>query len=459
MKASILKLKQLKHPGVILGSVAVGSIIGFYNAPISAFLGLASFAKILAVPGQLYIFFLQMTVIPIIISAIASSLGKLMRSKNNDGFVRRLILVFLAGILITAVTGIVLGSLGKPGAGLDRNNGSLLTDIVSANTPVDALEISLSAPAGIEILQQNDLAAFFTGMVPSNIFSALSQGTTIAIVFFSITIGIAIGYIKEESAAVLITLFSSIFEAFQELVNFSLYLLPFGLVCLMAGQIAAAGVHIFMAMSKFITIFVIGSSFLFILSTIVIWRRSGQKNLFNVLGAMFDPIIIALTTRNSMATLPSAINSLCQGLGFNKNRVNLTLPLGITLGRFAYTFYFGIAVFFVVQLYGAQLSITSYVIVFLGVILAAAATAGNTSGIINISMLGIALSPLNLPVEVVMVIFIAIDPLIEPFITLLQVYMNSAAATVIVDRDFSPNSEQLTIHSEQLTVNSDTMSN
>jgi hypothetical protein len=43
---------------------------------------------------------------------------------------------------------------------------------------------------------------------------------------------------------------------------------------------------------------------------------------------------------------------------------------------------------------------------------------------------------------VVMVIFIAIDPLINPFITLLQVYMNTAAATVVVDRGFSPDKRE-----------------
>jgi proton glutamate symport protein len=433
-----MNVKVLKHPGVILGAAAVGSVIGLYDTPVSAFLGVASFAKILAVPGQIYLFFLQMTVIPIIISAIASSLGKLMRSKNSDGFVQKLVLVFFGGIVIAAVTGIVLGSLGKPGAGLDRDTGSLLSDLVSSNAPMDALEISLSAPAGTGIAQRNELAAFFTSIVPSNIFSAFSQGTTIAIVFFSITFGIATGFIKEESAAFLITLFSTIFEAFQKLVDFSLYLLPVGLVCLMAGQMAAAGIQIFMAMSKFFVLFVIGAGFLFILSTIVIWRRSGQKNVFNVLRAMFEPVILALSTRNSMATLPSATNSLCQRLCFNRNRVNLTLPLGITLGRFAYTFYFGIAVFFVVQLYGAQLTVTSYVILFFGVILAGTATAGTTSGIIAISMLGIALSPLNLPIEVVMVIFITIDPLIDPLVTLVQVYMNSAVTAIVVDRDLVP---------------------
>jgi proton glutamate symport protein len=81
---------------------------------------------------------------------------------------------------------------------------------------------------------------------------------------------------------------------------------------------------------------------------------------------------------------------------------------------------------------------TSHVIIFLGVILAATATAGSTSGVINVSMISIALNPLNLPVEVVLVIFIAIDPIIDPFVTLLQVYTNAAATAVTVNRDSLP---------------------
>ncbi|MDR1398518.1 MAG: dicarboxylate/amino acid:cation symporter [Treponema sp.] len=44
--------------------------------------------------------------------------------------------------------------------------------------------------------------------------------------------------------------------------------------------------------------------------------------------------MIVFATRNSMATLPSAITSLDDRMGFDKNTVNLMMPLGITLGRF-----------------------------------------------------------------------------------------------------------------------------
>ena len=68
--------KLVKHPITILLAVVAGSAVGVYNAVISRFFGVPDFAGILAIAGDMYLFFLQMTVIPIIITAIASSLAK-----------------------------------------------------------------------------------------------------------------------------------------------------------------------------------------------------------------------------------------------------------------------------------------------------------------------------------------------------------------------------------------------
>jgi hypothetical protein len=134
-----------------------------------------------------------------------------------------------------------------------------------------------------------------------------------------------------------------------------------------------------------------------------------------------------------MATLPSAITCLDDKMSFDKTTVNLTLPLGMTLGRFGNVFYFAVAVFFVVQIYGMELAAAQYATIFLGVIFAGTATAG-ASGIVTLSVIGIVLSPLNLPIEAVLVIFMAIDPIIDPFRTLLLVYGNIGATTLIAGR-------------------------
>jgi hypothetical protein len=131
-------------------------------------------------------------------------------------------------------------------------------------------------------------------------------------------------------------------------------------------------------------------------------------------------------------------------MGFDKTTVNLTLPLGMTLGRFGNVFYFAVAVFFVVQIYGMEPAAAQYAMIFLGVVFAGTATAG-ASGIVTLSVISIVLSPLNLPVEAVLVIFMAIDPIIDPFRTFLLVYGNLSATTLIAGKRKSYGADTLSV--------------
>jgi proton glutamate symport protein len=375
-----------------------------------------------------------MTVIPIIITAIASSLGKLMRNKGSSGLIKRIVIIFLIAMVVCDLVGMGMGFFGKPGAGLNEETRSLLSKLIS-NSNEDGISGALEINLGIHqepasTVQRPSMANFFRELIPSNIFRALSAGSTMAIVFFAIIFGVAIGFLPEDSAVMLINLLSAVFQAFQKLINWSLYLLPFGLVCLLAGQIAAVGIQIFMAMSKFITLYCVGTVIIFLICTAVIWFRSGVSNPFKVFSILFEPILLAFATRNSMATLPSAIACLDKKLNFNSIAVNLTLPLGMTLGRFGNIFYFALAVFFVVQIYNTPLEGIHYIIILIGVIFSGTATAG-ASGIVTLSMLSIVLDPLSLPMEAVLIIFMAIDPIIDPFRTFLIVYVNMAAAALI----------------------------
>jgi len=424
----------LKHPLTILAGVAIGVILGLLNGPISSALGMKSFAEIISFPGQLYLFFLQMTVIPIVISAIASSLGKLMRNKSSAGLIKRIVVVFLIFMGICAFVGVACGMFGKPGSGLSEDTRALLSRLLSSDKDGTGgvLEVMLGSSDDASVSQRPGISSFFASLIPANIFQALTLGSVMAIVFFSIILGVAIGFLQDESALLLINLLTAVFQAFQKLISWSLYLLPFGLVCLLAGQIAAVGVQIFVAMSKFIILFCVGTVVIFVICTLVIWVRAGRRRLFNVISILFEPILLAFATRNSMATLPSAINSLETGLKFKSTSVNLTLPLGMTLGRFGNIFYFALAVFFVAQIYNTPLGPIQYFIIFIGVIFAGTATAG-ASGIVTLSMLSIVLDPLSLPLEAVLIIFMAIDPIIDPFRTFLIVYVNMAAASLVAE--------------------------
>ena len=75
---------------------------------------------------------------------------------------------------------------------------------------------------------------------------------------------------------------------------------------------------------------------------------------------------------------------------------------------------------------------TELVMVVFGSIFAGMATSGVT-GVLTLTMLGLVLEPLQLPLEAVLVLFIAIDPIVDPFRTLGIVYTGMATTAVIAN--------------------------
>jgi proton glutamate symport protein len=74
--------------------------------------------------------------------------------------------------------------------------------------------------------------------------------------------------------------------------------------------------------------------------------------------------------------------------------------------------------------------------VIIGSIFAGMATSGVT-GVLTLTMLGLVLEPLKLPLEAVLVLFVAIDPLMDPLRTLGIVHTGMATTALIADLDLS----------------------
>jgi proton glutamate symport protein len=413
----------LKHPLVILLSIVVGIVLGILAKDV---------AQILAPVGDLYLFFMQMSVYPILVSAIVSGLARLIQARSASANLLRMTVVFLACMLIASVFGLLSGLAGGPGRGLDEQAKQVLGKLINQNDR-SVLELSLSDPSGDPVVHQVDFWNFLRMLVPSNIFQALYQGLALQIVFFSIIFGIALGNIRSEASDLIINIMLAVLETFQQLVAWSLYGLPFALVCLIATQVASIGVEIFSAMLKFTVLFWIVGAVLFVISTLVIWLRSGFRQPLYVLRSLCDPIMISFATRSSFTALPASISAMQHDLCFERESMSLMLPLGITIGRYGNIVYFALASLFVIQLYNQPLSLAGLAIVVIGSVFAGMATAGS-SGILTLAMLGIVLGPLGLPVEAVLIIMMAVDTAIDPMRTFLIVYVNIAATALIVRR-------------------------
>lgn len=366
-----------------------------------------------------------MSVLPILISAITVSVGRLMTAHNAGRSIRRIVVAFPLGLLVVSSIAVAIAAVAQPGKNLSASALEKLGVLVN-QSGID-LEIALSGTE--EASPAFPLDQFLSSLVPDNIFSALSEGQTLKVLIFSIIFGISLGLVRDPVTQSLFASLESVYQACNRLIRGLTLLLPIGLCSLLSAQLSQLGIDILISMLRFVLVAILTFVIIYILSTLVIWRQT-HLSPFAVFSQLKEPAFLALATSSSLACIPSAISALTDGLGFDRQTTQLVTPLSITLCRFGSVIYFALAALFVAQLYNKDLSGEQLAIVTILSILAGMATSGAT-GVLTLTMLDIVLNPLRLPLEAVLVLFIAIDPILDPFRTLGIVHTGIAATALV----------------------------
>jgi len=252
-------------------------------------------------------------------------------------------------------------------------------------------------------------------------------------VIFAIIFGVAIGLLpeKKKSQTILRGL-DSIFDSFKKIIDLVLSILPFGLFCLVAKQVANMGLSVFTTMASFIIVFHIIGLVIMALSIVAISIFS-RKNFFLCLQAMLNSIITAFSTRSSLATMPIASKALSK-IGYQEKSSNLYVSLLIPLFRFGNVLFYALAGVFFLQLYNKGLDGNMFAVAFNSVI-AGFASIG-TTGVLTLQPLSYVLSPLNLPTETAIILLMSIDPIIDPLRTTLIVQLNTMLAAFLAEREW-----------------------
>lgn len=404
----------LKSTWVIIGGMIAGVLIGIFNKQL---------ANQLAPLGNLYLSLLKMCVIPIMVTALISSVGRLMMAKGSSSFLKKMLLVFIIAMLTVSAVGLLLGMVGKPGEGLSEQAKSAIGQVI-----LDT-ELSGQSATAVPAAEESGVSGVIRQMVPSNIFSALVDGNNLQILFFSLLFGVMLGFVKSNVNEQLLDLLEVVFKVFQKAISFTMYILPFGLLSIMAGQVAATGVDLLLALIKFVIMLVIGCLILMGVSSVVMMfamRVSWIKSIM----AVKDTILIAFGTRNSIATMPSMLYALEHHFKLDIMKINLIAPIGIILCRYSMVLVFSTALVFIAQLYYMPFGLTDLLIVLFGSVLAAVAGAG-APGVVSISMLSMIAAPMGIPFSAAAILLLAVFPIIDPLLTAANMHVNCATAAVI----------------------------
>ncbi len=397
----------LLNPWVIFASLILGALLGHY-LPVVA-------EKIVFI-GDAYLALLQMCIIPLIITAITTSFAKLMHSKIETQIIRRMIMIFLFSLLVSAFIGLIAAWAGNLGGTLTQDSQNHIgTLLLQSENAIDQMN-----------QQPQD---FIHNFISDNIFSALALGRNIPILIFSILLGIALGFITSKSGKDTLVIFDGLFNTFLTLVNGIMYLLPLGLFVLVADQVAKTGFEMLSVAGQLILYTYVIGMILILLFVFVIARRT-KFSWIKVFYHLREMMLVAFVSGSSFASLPFGISALINDLKLSRIKVNLFFPLSACLNPVGSAYFLALVAVFVAHLYGQRISIHEFFMILSLSILTAVAI-GGIPAVAGFSLLGMLFTPLGLPSSIAIVLLIAISNILDPIVTVVNVVANAMTTALL----------------------------
>ena len=413
--------KLLTHPLTIVASIVVGIYLG---------LKFETAAMSLKPVSDIYVSLLKMVALPLMFSAIIFSISRLLSDGNANALISRFFGTFVVTLPVIIIIAFLVSTIFSPGSNISPESRAALGEVIGAAERLGDGELIYLYREGVMEADQSFLS-IIQGMIPNNIFEALATGEALHVLMFALFFGAALGSLGAQVRGTVSSYLDGIYNTCLLMTQWLVYPLPIALLAAISSQLASAGLEPLILMGEFLLCIAAAALVCLVLSIIVLWIRS-RSSLGSVLIAMQSPFAIAFASRNGMASIPAIMNGL-NNLRFSKLEIELAVPLSISLVRLGQTMFYIIATLFIVEIYGRELLPAEYLLVGIACFLAGLASSGAT-GVVALSMVGIACGYLSLPFEAVLILFVAVDVVSDTLRTLVSVLGNMAFSSVVCTR-------------------------
>lgn len=415
------------NPWTVFACVLIGGLLG-WSAP--------EFSKNLSVVGLVYVGLLKMIVMPFMVAAVIFSLQKLFRDGGAGKILGRVMLVFATFSVAAALIAALCTLLIQPGGHMSLASKAAMGRIVGASG--DSSNTLVAMHRAEELPKALRLQDVLDSLIPSNIFASLANGETLKTLVFSLLFGFAVGQLPGRIAESTGQILETVYHACQVLTRWVNLPVALVLICMTASQIAETGLEPLSAMMGFVVAFLAVSLVLLALSVLLISWRSA-RSFAQVLDALRETFTLGVATNNSATCMPAMVDGLVERLNFARSRVELLVPLSVSLLRAGAIAYFVCGALFIAAIYNRELSAMEVGLVVLVSVLSGFASAG-MAGILTISLIGTACNYLGLPFEAAFILFVAVDPICAMARTAVTVIGSCAAVAVVCAKPdpFSP---------------------
>ena len=389
--------------------------------------GLQNFVRTVTYPaGQIFLRLIFMVVIPLIFSALVLGVAEL-------GDVRRLGRVGLKTVIFTLVLsslsvliGITLVNLIRPGAGMqEADKANLLAILGRSATDIE----QPPRKAGIEILLD---------LIPANPLQAMVnafRGEMVAVMVFSLLIGIAVTLCPRERVQPLIGLLQAIYEVVMKVIGLAMKLAPYGVAALLFSLTARFGFEILQKLAWYVGTVIAGLALHMFVVYSLFLRYAVRYSPRQFFLRTREILLTGFSTSSSNATLPVTLRVAEQELGVPRQIGGFVLTVGSTANQNGTALYEGVTVLFLAQFFGVELSLGAQVSVVLLSILAGVGTAGVPGG--SLPMVGALLVTVGVPWEGLGII-LGVDRLLDMCRTVLNITGDVVTAAYVTRSEGYP---------------------
>lgn len=294
-------------------------------------------------------------------------------------------------------------------------------------SPGKGLSIDVEATEAVEVNETEGVVQTFLNIIPENPFESLTNGNILQIIFFAIFVGLAITFIGKKAEPVY-RFFESFSEIMMKITGIVMRFAPMGILGLVAPIVGQYGAQVLLPLLKIILAVAIAC----IVHALVVYSVSvktfAKMNPLTFFKGIGPAAMVAFSTASSAATLPMTIKNTQENLGVSNKVSSFVLPLGATVNMDGTAIYQGIAVVFIAQFYGLELSFMQLVMVVLTTVLASIGTAGVPGA--GMIMLAMVLSAIGLPLEGIALIA-GVDRVLDMFRTTVNIVGDASCAVVV----------------------------
>lgn len=282
-------------------------------------------------------------------------------------------------------------------------------------------------PVEVEINETEGVLQTFLNIVPENPLAALMEGNILQIIFFAIFVGLAITLVGKKADPVL-AFFDGFAEIMYSITNIIMRFAPIGILGLVAPIIGSYGAAVLLPLLKVIIAVAIAC----IVHAIIVYSLAvkvfANMNPLFFFKGIAPAAVVAFSTASSAGTLPITLQNTQENLGVSNKVSSFVLPLGATINMDGTAIYQGVAVIFIAQFFGMDLTLVQLGTVVLTTVLASIGTAGVPGA--GLIMLAMVLSSIGMPLEGIALIA-GIDRILDMFRTTINIVGDASAAVVV----------------------------